>query len=185
MTDILSRLESRVSEDEWKRISAYAGISVAELKKKVAEAHQDTDGGVVAAQAATPPKPTVRIGQPVKVGGCTREDFDIGISSLLELKGYVEICFESITNWSGEVHIDVYVAGINVWGTTYKVDPNNLGVCYEFNFALAKGKICIGVVVGDDKICINLNGNICVWDTWHWDWLCWPFDVTPVCIPLP
>ena len=40
MTDILSRLESRVSEDEWKRISAYAGISVAELKKKVAEAHQ-------------------------------------------------------------------------------------------------------------------------------------------------
>lgn len=177
MSDLLKALESRVSPADWQLMAKHANVSADELKARLLGALENQAGGKLAAVASTPVLSAVTQSE-----SCKSQSFEISLFKIIGLSGTLTLCGQSISDWSAELKICLLVAGAEVWCTSYKFDPHNLGVCFEPNLALAKAKLCFKLELKNNAACLNINGNACAW---IFGWQCGDFDVTAFCLPLP
>lgn len=178
MSDMLKAVESRVSPADWQRMAKHAQIGPDELKAKVLKALQGHADGKDLAVARTFPV----LSDATKKDSCHTQSFEISLFKIIGLSGSLTLCGDSSTDWSAELKVCLLLAGSEVWCTSYKFDPHNLGVCFEPSVGLAKARLCFNLELGVDKVCLHISGNACVW---IFGWQCGDFDTTVFCLPLP
>lgn len=177
MSDLLKALESRVSPADWERMAKYANVSASVLKIKLLDALQN-QGEV----ELTTAMPFPRLSDVTPVNDCTSQSFEISLFKIVGLAGTLTLCGDQSTkNWSAELKACLLVADSKVWCTSYRFDPHNISVCFEPNVGVAKAKLCFKLEIANDKICLNINGNACLW---AFGWQCGNFDTTVFCLPL-
>jgi hypothetical protein len=169
-------LKSIASEEDFNRMAKNASLTPDELKNRILQALQN-DQNALANTIAAPV-----ISDLQAVGNCNAQSFEISLFKIIGVKGTLTLCGDSPSNWSAELKMTLIVAGADVWSTSYQFDPHNLGVCFEPNVALAKARLCFNLQLHDNKVCLNIKGNACVWAIY---WQCGDFDTTVFCIPLP
>jgi len=177
---IKNSIESKVSPESWVKMAETAGVSVDELKDKIINAIEGI-GQNVRSVATTADHPTV--GALTKSSNdCDSQKFSISLFEIIGLSGELTLCGTSSSDWTASLKVCLVVAGAEVWCTTYKFDPHNLGVCFSPSVGVAKADICFNLNISDDKVCLNINGKACYW---AFGWSCGKFDTTVFCIPLP
>lgn len=178
MSDILKALESRVSPADWQRMAMHAKIDPDELKAKVLKALQ----GHAAAKDLAVASDFPVLSDAIKNGSCHTQSFEISLFKIIGLSGSLTLCGDSSTDWSAELKVCLLLAGSEVWCTSYKFDPHNLGVCFEPSVGAAKARLCFNLELVGDKVCLRISGNACVF---LFGWQCGDFDTTVFCLPLP
>lgn len=176
---IRNSIEAKVGPEGWERMAKTAGVSVDELKERVIGAIESL--GQDARTAALEPHPEVSALTKTS-NDCDSQKFSISLFKVIGLSGELTLCGTSSSNWTASLRVCLIVAGAELWCTTYKFDPHNLGVCFSPNVGVAKADICFNLKLSSGKACLNISGKACYW---AFGWSCGKFDTTVFCIPLP
>lgn len=180
MSDLRNALNTIVSQDDWDLMSGHAGIAADKLKEQIISALEVNVSGGPQTTSLSPVTFTVPSSK--QAGPCETQDFEISLFKLIGVRGSLTLCGSGSSNWTAELKLCIILAGASVWCTTYKFDPQNLGVCFDINVGLANVNLCIKLMVSPKRVCLNLSGRACIW---AFGWQCENFDTTPFCIPLP
>lgn len=180
MSDFTRAADSVIDQDDWARMAAHAKMSPQDLKNKILPVLEGMATPGLAAAQVTPT--AFQLPATTKAAQCETQRFEISLFRIVGISGTATLCGTGAHDWSLELKFCLVLAGAEVWCTSYKFDPHNLGVCFNIDIALLNGQICFKLLVDATKICLNLNGKLCVWALgWHCD----QFDVTPFCLPIP
>lgn len=162
-------LTKGIPDSTWQELAESADIGADDLRQRyeaALEAHHP--GGLHTIE--------VERGEPVKEGDCIRRDFDVSLFKIVGLKGYVEFCGSSGSDWTAKFRICLTAAGSEVWCTEYTLSPTNTSICYHPDLTAVKATLCIGVV--GTNHCFNIRGEACYW---AFGWHCAKFDENLFC----
>lgn len=156
-----------VSTADWEKLASGAEVSPAELQSKYEAA---------VASAAGVHRVTASSADAEAAADCIGKTFGIDLLGVIGIDGSVQFCGSGSNDWSATLDVELKVAGVSVWHTTYTLSPTNASVCFSPDVGVAKAEICIGIVGSNH--CFNIHGSACYWS---WTWHCADFNETLFC----
>lgn len=178
MSDTRKALESLVTDREWAIIAKQNdGVTAEQAKERILDALTGGDA-FTATPGASQALPIPTLGAVTSSNGCETQDFDFSIAGF-GFEGSLTICGGD--DWTAKLYVEVKVAGIKVWSTTYTFGAHDTHVCFNPSVGkLASLKLCFDIDYNSDRICLGISGKACVIVAG-----CKDFDTTLFCVPLP
>lgn len=159
-----------ISADDWARLAKSAKTTPQQIQSQYEAA--------LAKRLVSLGKVTVKAGAPVKSGDCISRDFDITLYDIISLKGNIQFCSSSQSDWTATYHVCLLLAGNSIWCTDATLTPNSASICYSPDFALVKAQFCLAI--NGVNLCFNVSGNAC-YRKWTGSWDCSDFNETVFC----
>jgi hypothetical protein len=162
-------LTQGISDADWSRLAQLAKTTPQQIRTQYEARLAEQTKGLREIE--------VNRGTPVQSGSCVKRDFDIGLSSMIGLSGYVEFCANSSSDWTAAFHVCLNVAGSSVWCTDETLTPTNAQLCYHPTLVVAKADLCLAIQGSNH--CFNISGDACYWALGTWS--CVDFNETLFC----
>jgi len=183
MADLPKALDTFTSDEDWALMSKQAGVSADQLKAQIhnAIAALDNDAAQGMQTGDDSALADLALSSPQSANNCISQDFEVSLFKVIGIKGTLKVCGSSTSDWTAELKVCLTVAGASVWCTHYTFNPHNMSVCFSPSVGVAKAKLCFGLSIHSNKICLGVSGRACYW---RFGWKCAKFDEAIFCIPV-